>query len=162
MTRTRYQSLLLIGHGYTPPARFPRCDETWTTLACVNDDRNILNIKNLHVWDCGHDIENKYNVEVYDINRHADRWRAIAFKRGHTFANQFCWMLADAAAWAASVTLFGMRMTDPEYANEIQYMAYHLGYLRAHGVGITICDPSQLLRPQLYGLKEELNVHDKA
>jgi hypothetical protein len=155
---TRNNSLLILGHGYTPPARFPQCDITWTTLATVNDDRNILNLPNLLVWDTGHDIENKYDVPFYNINSDAEKWLRYRQTHGNTFANQYCWMLADVAgdgSSVAAVTLFGVRMTDPEYVNELSYMAYHIGFLRARGVGITICQPSQLLRPRLYGMENE-------
>lgn len=154
---TRNASLLLLARGYAHPARFPRCDATWTTLACVNDDPDILQLPNLGVWDCGHDIGNPHNVPLIDINDDR-KWERYLDTHGRTFANQYCWMLADISSPGspfANVTLFGFNMTDEEYVHELQYMAYHLGVLRAAGVGITICDPSALLRPSTYGLKRK-------
>lgn len=157
---TRHASLLLLGRGYKRPVRFPRCDVTWTTLACVNDDPDILQIPNLKVWDCGHDIENPHNVDFYDINTLVDGrnpWLHYLDTHGQTFANQYCWMLADVSCDMspfASVTCFGFSFDEDEYIHQLQYIAYHLGILRAKGVGITICEPSALLRPSTYGLKK--------
>ena len=153
------RSLLLLGRGYDKPAHFPRCDETWTTLACVNADKSITELENVRVWDC-HGTENKYGVPVYDIRSDAGAWLEHTKIHGRTFANQYCWMLADLCTKPLqfrSVVLFGMRMTDREYMQEVQYMAYHLGYLRANGVAVAIVPPSQLLPPRVYGLEEKLS-----
>lgn len=151
----RGNSILILGRGYTAPARFPRCDVTWTTLRCVNDDPNILRIPNLLVWDTGHNIPNPHGVELFNVNEARDSWQRHIDTHGHKFANQYCWMLADIASEGspfASVTLFGMNMTTDEHHDQAQYMTYFLGYARAQGVSLTICEPSSLLRPQLYGL----------
>lgn len=150
----RSHSLLVLGKGYTKPAHFPRCDATWTTLACVNDDPDILNLKNLHVWDCGHDIENTYDVPIINFNDEPTKWRQLISVHGQRFADQYCWMLADVGgdhSPFASVTLFGILLSDEEYQHKLQYITYFLGYLSAKNVGLTICDPSQVLRPSLYG-----------
>lgn len=164
----RYASLLILGRNYPSGSRFPRCDATWATLSTVNDDKAILQLPNLKVWDCGHDIENMWGVDVYDYTRESNPatgknpWLCYLDSHGRTFANQYCWMLADVSGEAspfASVTLFGMNMIDEEYIHELQYITYHLGYLRALGVGITICDPSAILRPFVYGFgRGESNV----
>lgn len=151
----RHASLLVLGRNYPRGARFPQCDVTWTTLACVNDDKDILLLPNLMVWDTGHDIENKYDVDFYNINDDPEAWAVHKETHGRTFANQYCWMLADVSHEGspfASVTLFGMGAFDEEYHHEVPYITYHLGYLRAVGVGITICQPSAILKPVVYGL----------
>lgn len=155
----RHASLLLLARSYSKPTRFPRCDATWTTLACLNNDSAILQLPGLSVWDCGHDIENPHNVPLININDD-EEWLSYLDSHGHTFTNQYCWMLADvsnATSPFANVTLFGFTMADEVYTHELQYIAYHLGILRAKGVGVTICEPSIILRPSTYGLNPKEN-----
>ena len=150
------RSLLIVGRGYTKPAHFPQCDETWTTLACVNDDASLLHLPNLRVWDC-HDIENVYHVPVYDIRADSEQWLEHVHTHGRTFANLFCWMLADLSTYPVqfyTVVLYGMKMSDVEYQHQAQFVAYHIGYLRARGVSVVIEQPSHLLPPAVYGIVE--------
>ena len=155
------RSLLLVGRGYRAQQRPPQCDETWTTLACVNADPALIHLPNLKVWDC-HEYENKYDVPVYDIRSDREKWMQHVHTHGQVFANQYCWMLADLSTYPIqfrSVTLFGFLLNDEEHQREIQYLTYHIGYLRAVGVTVVIEQPSQLLRPSVYGFTESLSEH---
>lgn len=162
MAATRRYSLLIVGTAYTPPVRFPRCDSTWTTLSAYNrDGSNLANLPQLDVWDCHDGYENKWGVAVYDIRRIAEHTRAyLNLVHGETFANQLCWMLATVAGTespVASVTLFGCEFSDTEHANELQYVTYHIGYLRGIGVPVIVQPPSRILPSRQYGFEENSN-----
>jgi hypothetical protein len=152
----RTKNLLIVGSAYRKPAHFPQCDATWTVLHVVNDDRNVLSLPNIRVWDC-HDrpevVANRYDVPVLDLRDNKDVWRPLVSTHGPKFANQLCYMLADVAQENSPfnhVTLFGVGGYDAEHVHQFQYMAYWLGYLNGIGVSHTICQPSALLRPSTY------------
>ena len=154
---TRRHSLLIIGRAYTPPIRFPRCDATWTTLSTVVHDPAIQLIPDLLVWDCHKKPADAPDIPIYDLRDDLDKWGALVAHRGRTFANQLCYMLADVGTDTssfASVTLLGCQFADPAWRHEAQYIAYHLGYLRAKGVAYTIIPPSDILPPFTYAMED--------
>ena len=148
----RSQSLLIIGRSYTQPTRFPQCDVTWTTTQAYKEDSNISLIPNLLVWGC-HSADTDSRVD-YDIREHKRKWAETISKTGRQYSNQICYMLAAVGhtdSLIASVTLFGCIFMDEPWLHELPYVAYHIGYLKALGIPTTICQPSNVLIPKLYG-----------
>jgi hypothetical protein len=158
----RNSSLLILGAAYTPPVRFPRCDATWTTYSAYAADSSIRFLPNLMVWDC-HDIAFDIPPNAHHVDIHADDSRdafaSLTNTHGRTFANQMCYMLADVSQPTspfATVHMYGCAFADEDHLYQLQYITYHIGYLRALGVPVTIHQPSNILPPLRYGLDTEV------